>query len=81
MYKYDIPFPKDGQLTLMYDGMPLNVSKSKAYLIEKMKAHRDDMLKMGIYDKSAEYEIIDIESRRIKMNKKQEFKYYSICYH
>ena len=51
MYKYDIPFPKDGQLTLMYDGMPLNVSKSKAYLIEKMKAHRYDMLKMGIYDK------------------------------
>ena len=33
-----IPFPKDGQLTLLYDGMPLNVSKSKAYLIEKMKA-------------------------------------------
>ena len=28
-----------------------------------------------------EYEIIDIESRRIKMNKKKEFKYYSICYH
>ena len=27
MYKYDIPFPKDGQLTLMYGGMPLNVSK------------------------------------------------------
>lgn len=27
MYKYDTPFPKDGQLTLMYGGMPLNVSK------------------------------------------------------
>ena len=65
MYKYDIPFPKDGQLTLMYDGMPLNVSKSKAYLIEKMKAHRDDMLKMGIYDKSAEYEIIDNDNNLI----------------
>ena len=65
MYKYDIPFPKDGQLTLMYDGMPLNVSKSKAYLIEKMKAHRDDMLTMGIYDKSAEYEIIDNDNNLI----------------
>lgn len=50
MYKYDIPFTKYGQLIIMYVGMPSNVSKSKAYLIEKMKAHRDDMLKMGIYD-------------------------------
>lgn len=62
MYKYDMPFPKDGQLILMYVGMPSNVSKSKAYLIEKKKAHRDDMLKMGIYDQSAEYEIIDNNS-------------------
>lgn len=58
MFKYDIPYPKEGQLTLRVHGVPLNVSKKKAYLIEKMKAHRDLMCDAGYSETDATYDII-----------------------
>lgn len=54
MYKYDIPYPKLGQLSLSINGVPINISKRKDYLISKMKAHRKEMLLSGI-DECAEY--------------------------
>lgn len=51
MYKFDIPSPKKDQYTLLYNGYPINVAKSVAYLKAKMKAHRDDIgaKETGIY--------------------------------
>ena len=40
MFKYDLPYAKKDQLTLLVDKVPINVSKKKSYLIEKMNAHR-----------------------------------------
>ena len=40
MYKYDIPSPNEEQYTLLFNGGPINVSKSTSYL-KKMKTHRD----------------------------------------
>ena len=53
MYKYDIPFPKENQYTLLFNGAPINVSKNASYLKKKMKAHRDSMGS----EKSGSYEI------------------------
>ena len=61
MYKYDIRYANPTQLTLMYLGSPLNVSKKKPYLIEKMKAHRDTMCSNPETSYPATYEIIDSE--------------------
>lgn len=61
MYKYDIRYATPNQLTLMFLGFPLNVSKKKTYLIEKMKAHRDIMCSNPETSSSATYEIIDSE--------------------
>lgn len=58
MYKYDIPYPKIGQLSLSINGVPINISKRKDYLVSKMKAHRKEMLLAGV-DECAEYEISD----------------------
>lgn len=65
MYKYDIPFPKEGQLTLRYGGIPINVSKKKSYLVEKMKAHRDSMVETGNTAQSLKYEIVNCEGQVI----------------
>lgn len=43
MYKYDIPYPKDDQYALLFNGLTINVSKNKSYLKGKMKAHRDEV--------------------------------------
>lgn len=48
MYKYDIPFPKKDQYTLLFGHdtkslTPINVAKSVSYLKTKMRAHRDEM--------------------------------------
>ncbi|MBR2554569.1 MAG: hypothetical protein IKE94_06870 [Aeriscardovia sp.] len=43
MYKYDIPYPKQDQYALLFNGHPINVAKSLSYLKTKMKAHRDEM--------------------------------------
>ena len=57
MPKYDIPYAKPGQLMLLFRGAPLNVSKSKSYLIGKMKEHRDLMCR--VEDSILEYSIVD----------------------
>ena len=59
MYKYDIPFPKNGQYSLLINGAPANNSKKKSYLIEKMNAHRNDMIDSGFGDEQVEYTIVD----------------------
>lgn len=59
MYKYDIPFPKKGQYSLLINGAPANNSKKKSYLIEKMNAHRNEMIDYGLGDEQIEYTIVD----------------------
>ncbi len=59
MFKYDLPYAKPGQFTLQINGYPLNVSKKKSYLIEKMKAHRDEICDILNEPYSAEYTIKD----------------------
>lgn len=58
MLKYDIPYAKEGQFTLLANGVPINVSKSKSYLVEKMKAHRDMMCEGTDSPPSAKYSIV-----------------------
>ena len=59
MYIYDIPFPKEGQYSLQINGIPSNNSTKKSYLIEKMNAHRNEMLDNGLGDVQVEYTIVD----------------------
>jgi len=52
MYKYDIPYPKKDQFTLLFctDGKSwgvINVSKNVSYLKSKIKAHRDEIINSG----------------------------------
>ena len=61
MFKYDIPYAKPGQLTLQIYGIPINVSKKKNYLIDKMKAHRDLMCDSKEGNNTVEYSIVDAE--------------------
>ena len=57
MFKYDIPYAKEGQLTLLVNNVPINVSKKKSYLIGKMNAHRVDCGK----GYEAVYSIVDTD--------------------
>lgn len=77
MPKYDIPYAKPGQLMLLFRGAPLNVSKSKSYLIGKMKEHRDLMCR--VEDSISEYSIVDgdgveIYKQHIFAKRKRQFK-------
>lgn len=66
MYIYDIPYQKDGQMALTVDGSaPINVSKKKDYLVNKMHAHRVSMYEtLGSWP-AAEYEIIGTDGNVI----------------
>lgn len=64
MYKYDIPYPKKGQFTLMYNGCPLNVSKNISYLRSKIKEHRNMMEEDGLYP-SAKYEVVSKQGNAV----------------
>ena len=57
MYKYDIPYPKEGQMTLTLDGIPINVSKKKSYLMEMMYAHRASVCEANGVCPATKYEI------------------------
>ena len=59
MFKYDIPYAKAGQFTLLKDGFPINVSKEKRYLLEKMKAHRDWSCDTENDETTVKYQIVD----------------------
>ena len=59
MYKYDIPYPKKGQYSLHINGIPANNSKDELYLVEKMNAHRNEMVDNGLGDVQVEYTIVD----------------------
>lgn len=62
MFKYDIPYPKDGQLTLTLNGLPINVSKRRSYLIDKMLAHRASICNEDPSCPAAEYKIIGADN-------------------
>ena len=59
MFKYDIPYAKEGQMTLILNGIPINVSKKKSYLQDKMNAHRVSVCESDNSCPAASYEIID----------------------
>ena len=82
MYKYDIPYPKPDQLSLNINGIPINISKRKDYLISKMKAHRREMVLSGA-DECAKYEILDYHGNIIlrKQYKKGEYDQTNSEYH
>lgn len=67
MYKYDIRFPTEDQLTLEYRlsendfWMPINVSKKRSYLIKKMRAFRDLAFEHQKDKPNVEYRIVDKE--------------------
>lgn len=63
MYKYDIPYPKEGQMTLTLDGIPINVSKKKSYLMEKMYAHRASVCEADGVCPATKYEIIEADGK------------------
>ena len=44
---------------MLINGGTANVSKKKSYLIEKMNAHRNEMLDNGLGDVQVEYTIVD----------------------
>lgn len=58
MFKYDIPYPKYGQMTLKANGIPINVSKKKDYLVKKMK-EQIELFNQGDESVSIQYEIED----------------------
>jgi hypothetical protein len=69
-FAYDLPgirSPKDTQLglRLRVDGgswsPPVNYSKKKSYLVQKMKEHRETMLSCGHENAFVEYQIIDAD--------------------
>lgn len=65
MFKYDIPYPKSNQMTLTLNGIPINVSKNKSYLVGKMKAHRVlSYEEFGSWP-AAEYAIVDSNGKLI----------------
>ena len=82
MYKYDIPYPKPDQLSLNINGIPINISKRKDYLISKMKAHRREMVLSGA-DECAKYEILYYHGNIIlrKQYKKGEYDQTNSEYH
>ena len=82
MYKYDIPYPKPDQLSLNINGIPINISKRKDYLISKMKAHRREMV-LSCADEWAKYEILDYHGNIIlsKQYKKGEYDQTNSEYH
>ena len=65
MFKYDIPYAKDGQMTLTLNGVPINVSKKITYLQDKMNAHRVSICKFDNSCPAASYEIIDTNGKVI----------------
>lgn len=65
MFKYDIPYAKPGQLSLLANGIPINVSKNKSYLIKKMEEQIDLVKQNGDCKNSIEYTIIDEEGKTI----------------
>ena len=56
--KYDIIYPKKGQLTLLCNGGILANSAKKSYLINKMKTNQDEMIASNVEQKNV-YEIVD----------------------
>ena len=58
MFKYDIPYPKHGQMTLTANGIPINVSKRKDYLVKKMK-EQIELFNLGNESVSIQYKIED----------------------
>lgn len=65
MFKYDIPYPEDGQMILTLNGVPINVSKKKAYLMDKMNAHRVSICEADSSCPAAEYTIIGSDGNLI----------------
>ena len=65
MFKYDIPYPKQDQLSLLANGTPINVSKRKSYLTKKMKEQIEIMKQLGDCKNSIEYKIIDKDGKEI----------------
>lgn len=82
MYKYDIPYSKPEQLSLSINGVPINISKRKDYLVSKMKAHRREMV-LADADECAKYEILDYHGNVIyqKQYKKGEYDQTNLEYH
>ena len=58
MFKYDIPYPRTGQMTLTANGIPINVSKRKDYLVKKMK-EQIELFNQGNESVSIQYKIED----------------------
>lgn len=59
MFKYDILYAKPGQYTLLFNEIPINVSKHIDYLKEKLASHRNMTLDDNWPIETAVYKIID----------------------
>ena len=56
---YDIPHPKKGQLTLLCNNSIVANSKSKTYLVNRMKVWQDELCDASVLQDSR-YEIVDM---------------------
>ena len=64
MYKYDTRLPKPNEYILRANGVEINYSTRKQYLVSKMKAHRKEAVLSG-RKWAAEHEIISPEGEKV----------------